>query len=91
MGVALVTKRVVSSLARLRRKLVEKEQGNAVLAFLYVVNNRLLSSCTLLIRRSVSGLKVGVTVGFEAYKIRLACSVTVGISCKKLYHKSTEV
>ena len=39
MGVALVTKRIVST--------DEKEQGNAVLAFPFVVNSR-LTSCTLL-------------------------------------------
>ena len=32
---------------------VEKEQGNAVLAFIFAVNNR-LTSCTLLTRWSVS-------------------------------------
>ena len=44
---------------------VEKEQGNAVLAFLIVVNSR-LTSCTLLKRRSVSVLKVGVTCRFQS-------------------------
>ena len=42
-----------------RELLLKKEQGNAVLAFLFEVNNR-LTSCTLLTRRSVSVLKVGV-------------------------------
>ena len=46
-----------------RELLLKKEQGNAVLAFLFAVNNR-LTSCTLLTRRSVSILKVGVTYGF---------------------------
>ena len=46
-----------------RELLLKKEQGNAVLAFLFVVNSR-LTSCTLLTRRSVSVLKVGVTCGF---------------------------
>ena len=45
--------------------LLKKEQGNAVLAFLFAVNNR-LTSCTLLTRRSVSVLKVGVTCGFRS-------------------------
>ena len=45
--------------------LLKKEQGNAVLAFLFAVNNRLIS-CTLLTRRSVSVLKVGVTCGFRS-------------------------
>ena len=44
---------------------VEKEQGNAVLAFLVAVNSR-LTSCTLLTRRSVSVLKVGVMCGFRS-------------------------
>ena len=35
-----------------RELLLKKEQGNAVLAFLFAVNNR-LASCTLLTRRSV--------------------------------------
>ena len=43
--------------------LLKKEQGNAVVAFLYAVNSR-LTSCTLLARRSVSVLKVGVKCGF---------------------------
>ena len=42
---------------------VEKEQSNAVLAFLFAVNNR-LTSCALLTRRSVSVLKVGMTCRF---------------------------
>ena len=41
-----------------RELLLKKEQGNAA------VNNR-LTSCTLLTRRSVSVLKVGVTCGFR--------------------------
>ena len=45
-----------------RELLLKKEQGNAVLAFLFAVNNR-LTSCTL---RSVSVLKVGVTCGFRS-------------------------
>ena len=45
--------------------LLKKEQGNAVLAFLFAVNNR-LTSCTLLTRRSVSVLKVGVMCGFRS-------------------------
>ena len=44
--------------------LLKKEQGNAVLAFLFAVNNNLTSS-TLLIRQRVSVLKVGVTCGFR--------------------------
>ena len=40
--------------------LLKKEQGNAVLAFLYAVNNH-LTSCTSLTRQSVSVLEVGVT------------------------------
>ena len=48
-----------------RGLLLKKEQGNAVLAFLFAVNNR-LTSCTLLTRRSVSVLKVGVTCGFRS-------------------------
>ena len=36
--------------------LLKKEQGNAVLAFLFTVNSR-LTTCTLLTRRSVSVLK----------------------------------
>ena len=48
-----------------RELLLKKEQGNAVLAFLFAVNNR-LTSCTLLTRRSVSVLKVGVTCGFRS-------------------------
>ena len=39
--------------------LLKKEQGNAVLAFLFAVNN-------LLTRRSVSVLNVGVTCGFQS-------------------------
>ena len=38
---------------------VEKEQGNAVLAFPFAVNSR-LTSFTLLTRRSISILKVGM-------------------------------
>ena len=48
-----------------RELLLKKEQGNVVLAFLFSVNNR-LTSCTLLTRRSVSVLKVGVTCGFRS-------------------------
>ena len=48
-----------------RELLLKKEQGNAVLAFLFAVNNR-LTSCTLLTRRIVSVLKVGVTCGFRS-------------------------
>ena len=48
-----------------RELLLKKEQGDAVLAFLFAVNNR-LTSCTLLTRRSVSVLKVGVTCGFRS-------------------------
>ena len=49
-----------------RRKLLLKiEQDNAVLAFLFAVNNY-LTSCTLLTRWSVSVLKVGVTCGFRS-------------------------
>ena len=44
--------------------LLKKEQGNAVLAFLFTVNR--LTSCTLLTRRSVSALKVGMTCGFQS-------------------------
>ena len=47
MGVALVT------IEARRELLLNKEQGNAVLAFLFAVNNR-LTSCTLLTRRSFS-------------------------------------
>ena len=47
-----------------RRELhLKKEQGVTVLAFLFAVNNH-LTSCTLLTRRSVSVLKVGVTYRF---------------------------
>ena len=46
-----------------------------ILAFLFIVNNR-LTSCTLLTRWSISVLKVGVTCRFRR---RLAYSVTVGI------------
>ena len=59
-----------------RELLLNKEQGNAVLAFLFAVNSR-LTSCTLITKWSVSVLKVGVTC---AYKRRLAYSVTEGIS-----------
>ena len=59
MGVALVT------IEARRELLLNKEQGNAVLAFLFAVNNR-LTSCTLLTRRCVSVLKVGVTCGFRS-------------------------
>ena len=59
--------------------LLKKEQNNAVLAFLFAINSH-LTSCTLLTRWSVLVLKVGVTCSFEAYKRRLAYSVTVGIS-----------
>ena len=45
-----------------RELLLKKEQGDAVLAFLFAVNNRLTS---LLTRRNVSVLKVGVTCGFR--------------------------
>ena len=45
--------------------LLKKEQGNAVLAFLFVVNSR-LTSCTLLTRRSISVLKVGVMCRFQS-------------------------
>ena len=45
--------------------LLKKQQGNAVLAFLFAVNNH-LTSCTLLTRRSVSVLKVGVTCRFRS-------------------------
>ena len=48
-----------------RKLLLKKEQGNAVLAFLFAVNNR-LTSYTLLTRRSVSVLKVGVMCGFRS-------------------------
>ena len=48
-----------------RELLLKKEQGNAVIAFLFAVNNR-LTSCTLLTRRSVSVLKVGMTCGFRS-------------------------
>ena len=48
-----------------RELLLKKEQGNAVLPFLFAVNNH-LTSCTLLTRRSVSVLKVGVTRGFRS-------------------------
>ena len=48
-----------------RELLLKKEQGNAVLAFLFAVNNR-LTSCTLLTKRSVSVLKVSVTCGFRS-------------------------
>ena len=44
---------------------VEKEQGNAVLAFLFTVNS-LLTTCTLLTIRSISVLKVGMTCGFRS-------------------------
>ena len=47
-----------------RELLLKKEQGNAVLAFLFAVNNR-LTSYTLLTRQSVSDLKVSVTCGFR--------------------------
>ena len=46
-----------------RELLLKEEQCNAVLAFLYAVNSR-LTSCTLLTRRSVLVLKVGMTAGF---------------------------
>ena len=45
--------------------LMKKEQGNAVLAFLFAVNNR-LTSCTLLTRWSVSVLKVGLMCKFQS-------------------------
>ena len=45
-----------------RELLLKKEQSNAVLAFLFAVNSR-LTNCTLLTRRSVSVLKVGMTCG----------------------------
>ena len=48
-----------------RYQLLLKKQGNAVLAFIFAVNSR-LTSCTLLTRRSVSVLKVGVTCGFRS-------------------------
>ena len=48
-----------------RELLLKKEQGNVVLALLFAVNNR-LTSCTLLTRRSVSVLKVGVMCGFRS-------------------------
>ena len=48
-----------------RELLLKKEQGNAVLAFLFAVNSR-LTSCTLLIRRSISVLKAGVMCGFRS-------------------------
>ena len=44
--------------------LLKKEQGNAVLAFLFTVNSR-LTSCTLLTRRSVLVLKVSMTCRFQ--------------------------
>ena len=56
--------RCLSNEAR-REFTVEKEQGNAVLAFLIAVNSR-LTSCTLLTRRSVSVFKVGVACGFRS-------------------------
>ena len=46
-----------------RKLLLKKEQSNAVLAFLFAVNNH-LTSFTLLTRQSASVLKVGVTCGF---------------------------
>ena len=48
-----------------RELLLEKEQGNAVLAFLFAANSRLISY-TLLISQSISVLKVGVTCGFQS-------------------------
>ena len=48
-----------------RQLLLKKKQGNAVLAFLFAVNNR-LTSCTLLTRWSVSVLKVAMTCGFQS-------------------------
>ena len=45
--------------------LLKNEQGNAVLAFHFVVNS-CLTSCTLLTRRSVSVLIVGMTCGFRS-------------------------
>ena len=45
-----------------RHELLLIKQGNAVLAFLFAVNNRLIS-CTLLTRWSVSVLKVGMMCG----------------------------
>ena len=48
-----------------RELLLKKEQGNAILAFLFAVNNR-LTSCTLLTRRSVSVSKVSVTCRFRS-------------------------
>ena len=57
-------RRGLSNEAR-RELLLKKKQGNAVLAFVFVVNSR-LSNCTLLTRRSVSVLKVGVTCGFRS-------------------------
>ena len=49
-----------------RRELpLKKNKVMGVLAFLFVVNSR-LTSCTLLTRRSVSVLKVGVTCGFKS-------------------------
>ena len=54
-----------------RRELLFKN-SNAVSAFLFVVNNR-LTSCTLLTRRSVSVLKVGVTCGFRNKALGRGC------------------
>ena len=48
-----------------RELLLKREQGNAVLAFLFTVNNH-LTSCTLLTRWSVSVLKVGMTCRFRS-------------------------
>ena len=56
--------RGLSNKAR-RELLLKKEQGNAVLAFLFTVNNR-LTSCTLLTRLSISVLKVGMTCRFRS-------------------------
>ena len=64
LAIDITDKRGLSNEAR-RELLFKKEQGNAVLAFLFAVNNR-LTNCTLLTRQNVSVLKVGVTCGFRS-------------------------
>ena len=59
-----------------RELLLKKEQGNAVLAFLFAVNSR-LTSCTLLTRRSISVLKVSVTCRFRSLAIKEDWSIVL--------------
>ena len=59
--------------------LLKKEQGNAVLAFLFTVNN-CFTSCTLLTKTECFSFKSGCDVGvLKLIKRRLAYSVIVGI------------